>query len=264
MHDDLAAPTRLGTPAEPVHWSEEWDAPLDDLDDDGPDADAHAEPQRQTRVLPDGTVEYVSAEYGGPPARERAPAGERLRRGLLLLAAGGVVAGAIAFAPYVALAVVAVVVWLLRSGSLAASSAGDRRNRRGAKWYDGIQVLLAAPWHAVAGLGGTLLLLMWSLGIVAAVALLCFAASLSLTTSLAVLGAAFAVGLWWGPGSERLRSPVHRVVDPVARRAVPWLLVTLLVAAAASGLGAAVSAQGTDWSPDDSPPFADVSLPSWL
>jgi hypothetical protein len=99
---------------------------------------------------------------------------------------------------------------------------------------------------------------------VAAVALLCFAASLSLTTSLAVLGAAFAVGLWWGPGSERLRSPVHRVVDPVARRAVLWLLVTLLVAAAASGLGAAVSAQGTDWSPDDSPPFADVSLPSWL
>ena len=45
-------------------------------------------------------------------------------------------------------------VWLLRSGSLAASSVGERRSRRGVKWYDGIQVLLAAPWHVVAVFGG--------------------------------------------------------------------------------------------------------------
>jgi predicted Ser/Thr protein kinase len=256
VHDELAAPTRV-----------------DDLDDDDlgnddpyddPAADAHTVPQRQARVLPDGTIEHVSAEYGGPPARDRVSAGERLRRGLLLLAAGGVVTGAVAFSPYLALAVITVLVWLLRSGSLAASAAGNRRDRRGARWYDGIQVLLAAPWHAVAGLAGTALLLLWSLGIVAAFALLCFAASFSVTTSLAVVGAALAVGLWWGPGSERLRSPVHRVVDPIARRGVPWLLVTLLVAAGASALGAAVSAQGTDWTPDDSAPFSDVRLPAWL
>ena len=45
---------------------------------------------------------------------------------------------------------------------------------------------------------------------------------------------------------------------------VPWLLVTLLVAAAGSGLGAAASAQGTSWAPDDSAPFSDVRLPGWL
>ena len=111
-------------------------------------------------------------------------------------------------------------------------SVGSRRDRRGTKWYDGIQLLLAAPWHVVAGLGGTVLLFLWSLGIAAAIALLCFAASLSMLTSLAAIGVFFAVGTWWGPGSERLRSPIHRVVDPLARRGVPWLLVTLLVAAA--------------------------------
>ena len=262
VHDDLAAPTRVGTAAsDPLHWSEEWTSdPDDDLADHW--RDHGTVPQRHTRVLPDGTTEYVSAEYG--PVRERVPAGERLRRGATLLAGGGVVTAAITFAPYLALAVVFFAVWLLRSGSLAAASAGNRRSRRGIKWYDGIQLLLAAPWHVVAGLGGTLLLLLWSLGIGAAFALLCFAASVSMTTSLAVVGAAFALGLWWGPGSERFRSPVHRAVDPLARRGVPWLLVTLLVAAGASGLGAAVAAQGTTWTPDDAAPLSDVRLPGWL
>ena len=50
----------------------------------------------------------------------------------------------------------------------------------------------------------------------------------------------------------------------LARRGVPWLLVTLLVAAAGSGLGAAASAQGTSWTPYDAAPFSDVRLPSWL
>ena len=110
-------------------------------------------PHRQTRVLPDGSVEYVG-DYG-PPAREHVPPGERFRRAGSLLALGGVVIGGIAFAPYLALAVLFIAVWLLRSGSLAAASAGNRRNRRGIKWYDGIQLLLAAPWHVVAGLGGS-------------------------------------------------------------------------------------------------------------
>ena len=235
------APTRLGTAAapadDPVHWSDDWSSP-------------------------DGSTEYVT-DYG-PPARERVPAGERLRRALSLVALGGFVAGGITFAPYVALATLFVAVWLLRSGSLAASSAGNRRSRRGVKWYDGIQLLLAAPWHVVAGFGGSLLLFLWSTGIAAAAALLCFAGSLSLTTSLALVGAAFALSTWWGPGSERVRSPVHRVVDPLARRGVPWLLVTLLVAAGGSALGAAVVAQGTSWTPADSAPLSDVRLPGWL
>ena len=265
----LDAPTAVGTgvvpppPIEPVHWSDDWRSPPD-LYDEGRSQGWEAAgmvPHRQTRVPPD-SIEYVG-DYG-PPAREHVPPGERFRRAIMLLPIGGVVVGGIAFAPYVALAVTFFVVWLLRSASMAAASAGNRRNRRGIKWYDGIQLLLAAPWHVVAGLGGTVLLLLWSLGIGAAFALLCFAGSVSMGTSLAVIGAAFAVGLWWGPGSERLRSPVHRVVDPLARRGVAWLLVTLLVAAGASGLGAAMAAQGTSWAPDDAAPLSGVRLPGWL
>ncbi|RYB96185.1 serine/threonine protein kinase [Nocardioides glacieisoli] len=271
VRQDREAPTAVATgvvpPAlsEPVHWSDDWRSPDDDLYDGGRTqgwGEAGTVPHRQTRVLPDGSVEYVGAY--GPPAREVVPAGERLRRGLSLLALGGVVTGGIAYAPYLALAVLFLAVWLLRSGSLAASSAGGRRDRRGAKWYDGIQLLLAAPWHVVAGLGGTLLLILWSVGIASAVALLCFAASLSVLTSLGVIGASFAIGTWWGPGSERVRSPIHRAVDPLARRGVPWLLVTLLVAALGTGLGAAASSSGTNWAPYDDAPFADVRLPAWL
>ena len=243
-HQELDAPTDLHT------------APVEEV------GAAGTVPDRRTRVLPDGSTEYV-ADYG-PPARERVPAGQRLRRAVTLLAATGVVAGGVALAPYASVAVLFVAVWLLRSGSLAASSVGERRSRRGVKWYDGIQVLLAAPWHVVAGFGGSLLLFLWSAGVAAAIALLCFAASLSVTTSLAVIGFALALSTWWGPGSERVRSPVHRALDPVARRGVPWLLVTLLVAAGASGLGAAVSAQGTSWAPYESAPFSDVRLPGWL
>jgi hypothetical protein len=271
VRQELEAPTAVGTgvvpPAlsEPVHWSDDWRSPPVDLYDDGRTqgwGEAGTMPHRQTRVLPDGTVEYVG-DYG-PPAREHVPPGERFRRALSLLALGGVVTGGIAFAPYLALTVLFVAVWLLRSGSLAAASAGNRRNRRGIKWYDGIQLLLAAPWHVVAGLGGSVLLFLWSLGIAAAVALLCFAASASMLPSLGIIGVSFAIGLWWGPGSERVRSPIHRAVDPLARRGVPWLLTTLLVAALGSGLGAAASAQGTSWAPYDDAPFADVRLPGWL
>ena len=266
VRQDLEAPTGVGTGVvapEPVHWSSDWrhdetyDDPRNDLY-----GDRHTVQHRQTRVLPDGSVEYVGAY--GPPAREAVPPGQRLRRGLALLAIGGVVTGAIAYAPYLALAVLFLAVWLLRSGSLAASSAGGRRDRRGAKWYDGIQLLLAAPWHVVAGLGGTLLLLLWGIGIASAVALLCFAGSVSLLTSLAAIGASFAISTWWGPGSGRVRSPIHRAVDPLARRGVPWLLTTLLVAALGTGLGAAASESGTNWAPYDDAPLADVRLPAWL
>ena len=144
---------------------------------------------------------------------------------------------AVAYAPYITLLVCTIAAWLLRSGSMAASSAGRRRQLRGVKWYDAPQLLLAAPWHLVKSIPGTLLLLVWSLGIATAFALICFAAALSGTTSLAVIGVGFALAMWWGPGGERVRSSLHRVVDPAGSARGPWLLVTLLVCAGAAGLG---------------------------
>lgn len=235
VHRDLAAPTRVVTPAA------------------APGPGAQDLPPRYTQVLPDD----------GQQVTARASAAERLRRTALVLAAGGVAVAGIVLAPYVSLALLALGAWLLRSGSLAASSVGHRRRVRGPRWYDGAQVLLAVPWHLVAAGAGTLLLLLWSLGIAAAVALFCFAASLSMTASLALVGGFFVLAMWWGPGSWRLRSPVHRVADRLSRQGVPWAVATLLVGTLATGLFSATSS-GTVWTPDDAAPLSDVRLPSWL
>ncbi len=237
------------------HWSAGWE-----------DEPVTTPLEARTHVLPDGTTSIVPPEHVGEydPARPHVRAGERLRRATLVLAGGAVVIAAVAYAPYITLLVCTIAAWLLRSGSMAASSAGRRRQLRGVKWYDAPQLLLAAPWHLVKSIPGTLLLLVWSLGIATAFALICFAAALSVTTSLTVIGVGFALAMWWGPGGERVRSSLHRVVDPAGSARGPWLLATLLVCAGAAGLGAATAETGTSWAPDDAAPFADVRLPSWL
>ena len=199
------------------------------------------------------------------PTAAGSPVGrlENLRRGALLLAGFGVIGAGVALAPYVALLLVALLVWLLRSGSMAASSAGLRRRTRGIKWYDGAQVLLAAPWHAVASIPGALLLVGWSLGLALAAALLCFAVAAAMLTSLGIIGVVLAAALWWGPGSRRLRGPVQRISYPVSARPLMWFFAMLMTLAAATGLAAAATAQGPDWRPADDRPLADFALPSY-
>ncbi|KRF07587.1 hypothetical protein ASG88_01785 [Nocardioides sp. Soil777] len=223
---------------------------------------------RETRVLPeDGATETIrepgtEAPPWAPPPR--AGGLERFRRGTLVLAGAAVVGAGVAVAPYVTALLAVVVTWLLRSGSLAGSAAGARRQLRGTKWYDAPQLLLATPWPALAAVPGVLLLVTWSIGLAMAAALLCFAAGLSLTPSLGVIGVVLALAMWWGPGSSRLRRPVQRLSHPVASRGVPWFLATLVLVAAAAGLASAASSNGTQWSPAADRPLADVRLPSWL
>lgn len=227
---------------------------------------------RSTRVLHDDGATGATETIGEPGDEEASPWSppprtgglERFRRGVLVVAGASVAGAGVAVAPYVATALMVVVAWLLRSGSLAGSAAGARRQVRGTKWYDAPQVLLATPWHALAAVPGVLLLVTWSLGLAAAGALLCFAAGLSLTTSLGVVGLVLALAMWWGPGSSRLRGPVQRVSHPLAARGVPWFLATLVLLAAATGLAASASSDGTQWAPAQDRPFADVRLPGWL
>jgi hypothetical protein len=228
---------------------------------------------RSTRVLHDagatGPTETIrDAGHGEAtpwdPPPPRIGGLERFRRGVLVVAGAAVAGAGVAVAPYVTIALLVVVTWLLRSGSLAGSAAGARRQLRGTRWYDAPQLLLATPWHAVAAVPGVLLLVTWSLGLAAAGALLCFAAGLSLTTSLGVVGLVLALAMWWGPGSSRLRGPVQRVSHPLAARGVPWFLATLVLLAAATGLAATATSDGTIWTPARDRPLADVSLPSWL
>ena len=144
-------------------------------------------------------------------------------------------------------------VWLLRGGSLAASAAGARRTVRGAKWYDGPQLLLASPWHVVQAIPGALLLLLWSLGL----ALACGAGLLRRSRP-AMQVTLFACGVvlgrrrcGWGPGGSRLRGPVNRGSSTRCRGRwrrgwSPWVLV---VAGGDRRWASLADPAGTDWAP---------------
>jgi serine/threonine protein kinase len=201
-------------------------------------------------------VQPAPFPYGWPEPPPPVPLGERLRRHALVVGGVLVTAATTAAAPWVTLTVVVLAVWLLRSGSLAASAAGRRRTRRGERWYDAVVLVVAAPWHLVQALPGAALLLAWAGGLGVAVGLVCYAVAASLTVSLALVGLAVALALWWGPGGDRLRGPLNHLVEPAAGRVGWWagFLVALLVVAA--GTGAWVEASGTDWAPAVDRPFA--------
>ncbi len=193
-----------------------------------------------------------------PPAKP--PLAERFRRGALVFCGALLVGAACAVAPWVAAILIVLTVWLLRSGSLAASAAGDRRVRRGRKWYDGAQVILHTPWHLVQSIPGTLMLVLWAAGLAVSAALICYAVAAADTVTLFVSGLVLAASLWWGPGGSRLRSPLNRVVVPVCRSAGPWVAAVVLLLGLAAALGLVAADAGVRWWPDEGQPFRDVSL----
>ncbi|MCR1782585.1 serine/threonine protein kinase [Nocardioides carbamazepini] len=185
----------------------------------------------------------------------RPPLAERIRR-WVAVGLGAVALGAgFAAAPWVATAVVVLAVWLLRAGSLATSAVADRRTVRGAKWYDGLRWLTTSPWHLIRGVTGTVVLVTWSAGLGVAAGLLGYALQLDVPTTLLACGATLGLALWSGPGSTRFRLPISRVLDPLARRPVPWLLACAVLLAVAGGLGALAAGNGVSWTPWSSGPF---------
>jgi hypothetical protein len=190
----------------------------------------------------------------GPPTPPPASRVERGRRALLLTAAAVTAGAAVAAYPYVATAVVLLLAWLLRSGSMTASAAGDRQRMRGAvRWYDAIVAPLSAPWHLVRSIPTTLLLFVWAGGFAVAAALLCYAFSVSLALSLFISGVGLAVALYLGPGGSRVRRPLSRLVVPLSRTTPTWGLALAAVLLAAVVLGL-VSEAGIHWLPADHRP----------
>jgi hypothetical protein len=186
---------------------------------------------------------------------------ERSRRGALRVALLLVAGAALTAYPWPALLTLLALTWFLRSASLAASATGDRRRLRGAKWYDPVLYLLGAPWHVVRAIPGTLLLALWSIGLGLAAALVCYAAGAELETTLFASGLAFTLALTLGPGGSRVRSPLARVVHPLAVRPATWLVALLVVAAAAFSFGYAVSTSGASWTPGPDPTHVEWGIP---
>ncbi len=186
---------------------------------------------------------------------------ERIRRGTLLSAAALVCGALVAAYPWFGTLGLLLVVWLLRSGSLAASAAGERRRLRGRKWYDGAQFLLRTPYDLVRSIPGTVMLILWSGGLAVAAALLCYAFTAGEGVTLAVCGTTFAVAVWTGPGGGRVRSPLSRVVNPLSTAWQPWgaaLTVTLVVAIV---VGLVAEQRGTQWTPGQDRPLSSSLNP---
>jgi len=192
------------------------------------------------------------------PVAPRVPWAERMRRGLLWLVTGAIAAAAVAVAPIVALVALALVVWVLRSGSMAASLVGGRRQVRGAKWYDGPRLVLGAPWDLVRAIPSTLLLCLWAGGFAVAGGLVCYAVAAPEPVTLFTIGGLVTAMLWSGPGGERVRGPLGHLVHPLSARVRRWL-ITVLVLVAVAGLCGWLATQGAAWAPwPERPGFLDV------
>ena len=173
---------------------------------------------------------------------------QRGRAATLTLLLGVLVAAVVAFAPWVGVVLVLLVVWVLRSGSLAAGALAERRARRGRRWHDRPRVLLAAPFSLLRGIPGTLLLALVGLPAGTGAALVAQGLLGDPAAALGVGGATLAGVAWWGPTGPRLRAPVGRAARPIARRPVPWLVAVLAVLALSGGLALSAAA-GPDWRP---------------
>jgi serine/threonine protein kinase len=186
-------------------------------------------------------------------APERVDALLHVRRGVLLSVSALGAAAAVAAWPYLATALLLLASWLLRTCTMVVTAAGDRRRLRGARWYDVLLGPLSAPWYLVLALPGAALLDLWALGIGAAGALVCYAASLSVPTILAVSGLCLALSLWLGPGSAHVRWPVRVVAQSVSRRTGRWAIATALVVGLTGVVGHEADGH-VAWSPFGAPP----------
>jgi hypothetical protein len=221
--------------------------------------EAIAEDDPHTRWLTEAQTVYepdedLWASAGQFPAR---PTAAERSRAVGLLALAAVVCGAgVAAYPWVASIGLVILVWLLRSGSLAASATGDRRRLRGRRWYDGAQFLLRTPWELVRSIPGTLMLVLWAAGLAVAGALICYAVVAGELLTLFVCGVVFAVATWSGPGGSRVRSPLSRLVRPLSRAWKPWLAAVAVLTAAGLLLGIIAEESGTSWLPGRSRPLS--------
>lgn len=226
-------------PDDPRAWSDEEAAEWDDDSDETSFTDDPWE-------VPDELV----------PAR--AGLAVRCRRAVLLALLGaGVTAGVVA-APYVTVSLLVAAVWLVRTLSRNASAAAQRRELRGSRWYDGVQTMVATPVHVFSSLPGTLALLVWAGGLAGVGALLCYSARASTTASLAVVGAAFCLGLWIGPGATRVRGTVALVIRPFAINSIVWLVTVVAAVALLGAFASGVDADTVNWSPATEPPWSSV------
>jgi hypothetical protein len=180
----------------------------------------------------------------------------RAQRVLQLLGLGALTSAVVSYAPYAGTALVATLVLLLRTASVARQRHGRRRLIRGrARWYDVPTTTLSMPGYLLLALLGAVALV--------AVAGLCAVAMFSLgyllvqplETRMILGGLGFAAALWWGPGSGRLREMTRGMASRTARSELGGWLVTAMSLLGAAVLVALLLSGGPTWAPSVSAPW---------
>jgi predicted Ser/Thr protein kinase len=220
-----------------------------------PDLPEEAAPRTLAILEPDDAA--PDETVGAPGEGATTSSGERVRR--VVLGAGLAALAAVGFAayPWASGAVILVLVALLRGLSLAGSVHGERRELRGARWYDGPRLIVGTPWHLLRSLPSTVVLVLWAGGLAVAVGLLCYAVAAATPVMLLACGLTFAVMLACGPGGSRVRGPAGALLRPAARTGRRWCITLLVLIAAAAYLGVRLHA-GVDWAPAGGPPLTGL------
>ena len=206
-----------------------------------------------TRILPTP----ASADRWDAPALAPTPRPvSRSQRVLQLLGAGALAGAAVAYAPYLGTALVAVVVLLLRTASVTRQRHERRRMLRGRpRWYDVPTTTLSTPGYLVLGLLGTVADLVLA-GLVGLAAFsVGYLAQQPIEIRLLMAGVGFVPGLWWGPGSSRLRETARRLATRTASTEFGgWFVVAMSFLGSAVLVGLLLGS-GANWAPGTGAPW---------
>jgi len=175
---------------------------------------------------------------------------------LQLLGLGAFTSAVVAYAPYCGTALVATLVLLLRTASVARQRHGRRRMVRGRpRWYDLPTTTLSTPGYVLLALFGALA----EVAMAALVALALFSLGYLLgqppAVGLVLAGLGFTPALWWGPGSSRVREMTRGLVARTARSEFGgWFVVAMSLLGTAVLLGLLLGS-GPNWAPALSAPW---------
>ncbi|MCW2781975.1 MAG: afsK 2 [Marmoricola sp.] len=188
-----------------------------------------------------------------------APVAIAERRGkqrLITLGFGVLATAMVAASPYLGAAVVIAVVVLLRLASVTSQRHSRRQELRGrARWYDVPASTIFTPGYLLLSLAGTILLVGWAAAAAAATAILMAVGKAPIAGGAVAVGVAFALAIWWGPGSARVREMSRKTTRRLSGdSSAGWVVLagSVLVAIV---LFAWVGANGPNWAPQTSTPW---------
>ncbi|HET8603086.1 MAG TPA: serine/threonine-protein kinase [Marmoricola sp.] len=263
--DRRPGPPPSPRPAAPV---EEWTMPVALAH--SREADPPTEPVEQVEQVEPTTRRIALADDGAaaePDARDDRPWPDDdplLRPGpprpgqrrLALAGIGLFGAALVGYAPYLGGAVLALVAALLRLASITAQRHARRQRVRGRqRWYDVPASTLGLPLYLALSLVGTVLLLGWSVLVAIAVGFIERLFGVPFVAGALVVGAAYVLALWWGPGSSRVREMGRRVTRPLGGESSAGVVAFGIALAGAVALAATLAGSGANWAPRPGSPW---------